>query len=481
MKKEKKGMSKLDIFSLGFGSIIGIGWSVTINDLYLNSGSPIGTAIGMSLAVIFFLPVALCYAELCPAMPVSGGIVAYSYKAFSPKVAFAAGWLAVMAYASFLPYEVIAISDLLSLVVPEIKAGTILYTIAGTDVFLRSVVIGLIFSGIIILVNWFGIKKASFFQSSLVILLVVGSVICIIFGIAKADLSNALPLYEQVEGKAHTSFMFGMITMFALAPAYFSGFDTIPQAAEEAGGVESKAIGKIMMQALIVAGVFYLFIFAASALPLRWTEFAAYDRPAFSNLLLNLYPGSLGEILFWTCFVATIAGILTSWNGLYIAATRVTLGMGRAGLLPKVFGKLHPKHNTPYAAILLLGSVTVIGPFLPADLLIVFINLAGTCFVVTWGFTAACAIKLRISMPEMHRPYSMPGGIKMAYLALAICVLLTINSVVPGLPGYLGPITNIAFVAWSIIGVIFYIIRKRESDSLTKEEVEDALFGSMKK
>ena len=46
---EKKGVSALDFFCIGFGAIVGVGWAVSINNWMVNSGGPVPAAVGYLL------------------------------------------------------------------------------------------------------------------------------------------------------------------------------------------------------------------------------------------------------------------------------------------------------------------------------------------------------------------------------------------------------------------------------------------------
>ena len=79
---EKKGVSALDFFCIGFGTIVGVGWAVSINSWMTTCGGPIPAALGYLLVLILMIPIGLCYAELVPMLPVAGGGMAFAFKAF---------------------------------------------------------------------------------------------------------------------------------------------------------------------------------------------------------------------------------------------------------------------------------------------------------------------------------------------------------------------------------------------------------------
>ena len=69
------------------------------------------------------VPIALCYCELVPMLPVVNGGMAFAYRAFNETVSFISGWAAFGAFVSIIPWEAIQITDVLGYLIPNIKAG----------------------------------------------------------------------------------------------------------------------------------------------------------------------------------------------------------------------------------------------------------------------------------------------------------------------------------------------------------------------
>ena len=119
---EKKGVSALDFFCIGFGAIVGVGWAVSINNWMVNSGGPVPAAVGYLLCLLIMVPFGLVYAELVPMLPVAGGGSAFAYAAFGEKVSFLSGWAAFGAFVAIIPWEAIQITDVLGYLFPALKA-----------------------------------------------------------------------------------------------------------------------------------------------------------------------------------------------------------------------------------------------------------------------------------------------------------------------------------------------------------------------
>lgn len=481
----KKSWNKIHglfrMFSLGFGAIIGVGWSVTLNNMMSMGGGPLPTSIGFITAGLLLIPVALCFAELTAAMPVAGGVTAYAYRAFGPMVSFAGGWFAAMAYLSLLPWEAIAINDVCAFIFPFLREGPVLYEVMGEGVYLRALLLGIALSAIIIVVNWRGIDFAAGFQSVMTVVLLVCAAICIVSCALSADMADLEPLYANVDGKAHSSFVTGVLALTAMAPFYFAGFDTIPQGAEDMGAaIEPKRIGKAIVLTVLSGAVFYFVIvfFAGASYP--WQQFIGFERPALSNLLRALYDGAFGEILFWVSIIGTLAGLLTTWNSFYIAGARLLLGMGRAGLLPPAFAAEHPRYKTPMGGSLCCAAVMLIGPFLGAGVIDLLLLISSMAFVIGWLLTCMSAYRLRRTAPDMERPYRMLGGRWMALLGCAASSFMLCNCILPFMPGYMGIAGVYVLIAWIALGVALYWLSAKYRKAIPEEERLAAIFAKKK-
>ena len=478
---KKNEITKLfALFSLGFGSIIGVGWSVTLNNLVIIGGGPIPAILGFLSVVILIIPITLCFAELTPAMPVSGGVMAYSYKAFGPLVSFISGWFVVLAYVSILPWEAIQVNDIISCIFPALRSGEPLYTIGGNGIYLPSLIVGLVLSFLIVTLNWrYGVKASAKIQSVLTLVLIGCSLMSVIFLLCRFSPDNLMPVYSPMEGKSHTSFITGILAMVAIGPFYFAGFDTIPQGVEKIGaGIKPSKLGKIIILSMVGAGLFYIIIILSAGGSYNWLDFIKFNRPALSTLLRTVYPGWLGHVLFWISLIGTLASLFSVWNGFFIASTQMMVSMARAGFLPDFFQRQHPKYKTPVGANLFCAIIIVVGIFIGIGVIDYLTVLGSTGFIIGWFVVCISAYRLRDTEPDMHRPYRMPGGKIMAVIASIFGFIMILNTVVPGLPGYMGTGAMAVFVIWVILGAILYLATNKKRNEMDKEERLAIIFGS---
>jgi APA family basic amino acid/polyamine antiporter len=124
---------------------------------------------------------------------------------------------------------------------------------------------------------------------------------------------------------------------------------------------------------------------------------------------------------------------------------RVFFAMARDGLLPAVFGKVHPRFKTPYVTTILTGIVAAIpAGFLPIEELGTLVSI-GTLL----AFVIVCAgtLVLRYKRPDLHRPFKTPLVPLVPVLGILSCGYLMWN-----LPRQ----TWERLVIWMVIGLVIY-------------------------
>jgi amino acid transporter len=476
----QKTIGLRDYFMLGFGSIVGVGWAVSLNN-WIGAGGGLTVALlGYIIATLMMIPISLCYAEMTPAMPVAGGAVAFTAKAFGATPSFVAGWFIVLAYINILPWEAININNVLSLLFPVLNTGEPLYSLGGVGIFPKAIVIGIVISAAVVFINWRGTKIAVKFQTFCTMLILVAGAFVVVFALLKFDSAHLTPFYENVADKAHNSFGGGLLAVLAMAPFFLAGFDTIPQGAEEgSSGLNFKNLGKVLIGSVLSAGLFYCIIIFSAGAAIPWTDFARIPSPAVSLMFESIYPGALGVFLYWLTMIGALAGLFTTWNGFFIAGARLILGMGRARLLPEYFSRIHPKYGTPVGGNILCAIATFAGPFIGMGLIDPLTIIGSSAFIVGWFFTAAACLRLRTSAPDMKRPFKMPGGKAMMVLAALISVVLFFITVIPASPGYMGNIGIVYMIGWIVLGVIFYAASGKYRAAVSENVRTAALFSSM--
>lgn len=474
----KKRVGALDFFCIGFGAIVGVGWAVSINSWMGGSGGPLPAAFGYIMALVLMIPIALCYCELCSMLPVSGGGMAYAFRAFGDNIAFISGWAAFGAFITIIPWEAIYVVDILSILFPQLKMGNPLYTLAGADIYIGHIVVGTVISIVLFLINRRGVSTSASLQRILCFALVGSGILAMICAVIKLDVNNFYPLYENIGKGSHNSFIGGSISILASVPFFLAGFETIPQGIESAGG-EVKSVGKTVVLTVVLSCIFYALLLVTLGGALPWREFVGFGSPSAALMFREIYSGPVGQALYMLILCGAICGLLTTWNGFMMASSQILMAMARVSIVPDVLAKQNRKYGTPINALKVSLVASIVGPFLGSGLIGSLTTFSAAGYVVSWMITAYCLIKLRKTEPELNRPYRIPGGLKTAWFAGLSMTLLLVLLLIPGQPVFMGTTAVGLFGGWMLIGVFLYVLDYRQRKRYSKLKRASFLFASM--
>lgn len=474
----KSGVSAVDFFCIGFGAIVGVGWAVSINSWMSGSGGPLPAAFGYLLAMVLMIPVSLCYCELCSMLPVSGGGMAYAFRAFGDNMAFVSGWAAFGAFITIIPWEAIYVVDILSILFPILKAGEPLYVLAGTGIYIGHILVGTVISVVLYFINRKGVSASASLQRVLCFALVGAGILAMICAGLKLDVANFTPVYENMDGSSHSSFLGGAVSILASVPFFLAGFETIPQGIESAGG-SKKSVGKTVVLTVVLSCLFYALLLVTIGGAFPWQQFAKFDAPAAALLFRQLYPGFFGSALYTLILLGAFCGLITTWNGFMMASSQILMAMARVSIVPDVLAKQHPKYKTPTNALKVCLAASILGPFLGSGLIGSLTTFSAAGYVLSWTITAFCLIRLRRTEPELERPYRIPGGLKTAWFAGVSMLALLILLFIPGQPVFMGSFATLLFAVWMLLGVALFVLDYRQRQRYSKLKRASILFASM--
>ena len=386
----KKEISAIQFFTLGFGTIIGVGWVVVLGQ-WLSMAGPLGAIVGFAGGGLIMMLVALCYAEMSSQLPVAGGEVAYAYELYGVNASFAIGWVMTLVYISTTTFEALSVGWVAGAMLEGFE-GPILYTVRGDPVYLGSLALGLGGMALLTFLNYRGAKAATRFQDVLTYGVLGCSLIFITAGLVWGKASNLEPLFQQTSSAG-----MGIAGVLATSPFWYGGFNVIPQAIEEmAPGTSVKMVGRMILLSLFSAGLFYCLIILS-----RLDEHAvAGDARARA---------SRGRS-FRGCTQLSGAGELGSacrllWNRYHLERdlSRRLSGTVRAGggasIIPPTFASVHSKFRSPATAVLFVGAVGSAGVFLGRGAIIPIVNVGATCLILGYLITCWGVIKMRRDRP----------------------------------------------------------------------------------
>ena len=438
-------LGRRDILALAFGAMIGWSW-VVLTGAWIGSAGTMGAITAFVIGGVAILLISLIYAELASALPFAGGEHVYSERALGSGASFICTWGIILGYASVVTFEAVALPTVLDSLIPGLDK-VYLWQIAGWDIYLSWVLVGVLGAAIMTVVNVLGVRMVALVQSVVVIAILLVGVLLVSGAVVTGDISNMQPLFK--EGVA------GITLVLVMVPFMFVGFDTIPQVAEEVD-LPFRDIGVVLIASVAMAIVWYGLIILAVGLVLDQTAIDA-STTVTAEANARIY----GEVGGTVLLVAGLAGIITSWNAFILGGSRAIYALANSGLLPKFLGQLHPKYHTPTNAIVLLGVLSALGPFFGRPALVWVVNAGSLGIVIAYVMVTWSFLVLRNREPSLDRPYKVPFGQFVGRLALVLAIGMTLLYL-PGSPAaLLWPQEWGIIIAWIILGGFLYGIARK--------------------
>ena len=455
--KFDKVMGAWDILVIAFGAMIGWGWVINSGDWITTAGF-MGSIIAMLIGGVMVFFVGLTYAELTSAMPQCGGEHVFSYRAMGPTGSFVCTWMIILGYVATSAFEATALPTVITYLFPEFNQ-VYLYSIAGKDIYLTTILLGVGVAVLITFINIIGAKTAAILQTVLTAIIAIAGILLVVGSAINGDGANITgQMWESGTGTTLGS----VFKVACMTPFLFIGFDVIPQAAEEIN-VPYKKIGKIMLLSIFLAVAWYLLIIFAVCYIMPQSaiaqEMSSQNGLVSAKAIEIAFRSPLmGKVLI----IGGLCGIITSWNSFLMGGSRALYSMGESLMIPKMFGKLG-KHKTPEAAIILCGIACVVAPFFGRGVLVWLVDAASFGCVIAYMFVSISFCILRKKKPEMARPYKVKAGRFVGVMAVLMAGFMTLLYIVPAsFSAALVWQEWIVVGIWLALGAFFYFYSKKK-------------------
>lgn len=467
-RDQEKGLKRTlgagNLVALGIGAIIGAG-------LFVRTAAAAGQAAGPAVTLSFIVAAigcafaGLCYAEFAAMIPIAGSAYAYSYVTMGEMVAWIIGWALIMEYALGAATVSIAWSEYLN----TLLGGRIPYEWSHSP--LEHVVRdGVKVSGIMNL-------------PALVILLLL--TLLLIKGTQESALVNAVIVFVKVaivllfiavgwqfiDPANHTPYMIpagtpghegvfkhgwgGVLGGAAIVFFAFIGFDAVSTAAQEAKN-PSRDMPIGILGSLVVCTILYILFGHVLTGVAPYTDFTDPNKGQEASVAYAISTYMDGyEWLAKGITIAILAGFSSVILVMLMGQSRIFYTMSNDGLIPKAFGDLHPKFNTPYKANwILFVFVGAFAAFVPG-------HMAGdlTSFGTLFAFVLVSlgVWIMRVKSPNMARPFKTPLVPIVPILGAVICL---------GMIAAIDPRTLKFAMVWMALGLVVYFLYSKRNSRL---------------
>jgi len=472
-KQLSKTLKPQWVWAIALGSAIG--WGAFVQPVnWMAEAGPLGVIIGFSIGALLMMVIAVSYGFLIKSFPVSGGEFAYSYISLGRTHAFITGWFLTLGYISIVALNASAIALLFKYVFPSLVENMHMYTIAGWDVYGTEIIIS---SLALIIFGYLNIKGTSLSgktQFIFAILMVLGVIVLtLMVGFhPESNIQHIQPYFPS----DRTAFV-AIISIVAIAPWAYVGFDAVPQAAEEFNFPARKAFMLIILALVFAAGIYNLMIFTTS-IAAPWESLVTEGHLWGTGHVIQDLLGIPGLLIL---VIALLMGVFTGLNGFILASSRLLFAMSQAHILPKVFGKLHPKYNTPYNAILFTVLISAFAPWFGREALVWVVDMSSMGVSIAYLYTAYTSYYLfQWSENEVVDPLKqVVSPIKkfISLLGIIASFIFILLLIIPGSPAFLGVESRIALLIWIVLGLIFFFVKRKEYNSIEDTTLNYLILG----
>ena len=426
----KRTLGPIMIWGLGVGYVISgsyFGWNYG-----LEQGGTWGMVLATFIATALYVCFVLGYAELSCAIPRAGGAFVYAERAFGPKVGFVVGLAQVVEYGLAPPAIAFSIGSYLHTVVPSLPVWAVA---VGAYV---------IFTAI----NMWGVSLSARFELVITVLAVIE---LLIFG------AVALPSFsvEKFNTEALPHGWMGAFAALPFALWFYLAIEGIANIAEEAKDPQRDLSRGFLsaMATLVVLAMIALF----GATGVAGWRAILYVNGHSGEQSDSPLPLAIGHVvgtdhpLFTILTGVGLLGLIASFHGILLAASRALMEMGRTGFFPAVLGGVHPVRRTPTAALVTSFAIGMVALATgkTGDIILLAIFGALTLYISS---TMALFV-LRRTEPDLHRPYLTPGYPVVPAIALCLSVLAMVSMIVskPGLFAIYAGLLIVGTGAWLLL------------------------------
>jgi APA family basic amino acid/polyamine antiporter len=486
----KRSLGALNLILLGIGCIIGTGIFVLTGHAAAEWAGP-GIMISFIITGTLCAFVALCYAELASALPVSGSAYSYSYASMGEIVAWIMGLLMLLEYGlaastvavGWSGYFASLMHDLHIVIPPALTAapGEPIKDAAGMVIGHGIMNLPAILAiGAVTCLLVLGVSESATVNNIVVFIKLAVVIAFIGIGSQYVHPANWHPLipaqipapppgtpmdvWHQI-GRALMDVITGAKTsryglsgvIHGAAIIFFAyvGFEAVSTAGAEARNpAKDMPIG--ILGALVICTILYI---ATSAVLVGIVPYASLDNPAPIATAVN----QIGMPWFAVLVkIGAIAGLSSVMLVLLYGQTRVFYTMSRDGLLPSHLAAVHKRFKTPWINTIIVGiAAAAFAGFMSLDQLSELTNVGS---LTAFAIVCVTVLYLRVSHPAMKRPFRTPLFPLVPVLGALMCLFLLMSLMATA-------VTRNFFLVYLAIGVVVYFSFGMWNSKLGKGEL----------
>ncbi|QNF34295.1 amino acid permease [Adhaeribacter swui] len=489
----KRTLTASNLILLGIGAIIGTGIFVLTGSAAAQFAGP-GLVISFVVAGIACAFAGLCYAEFASMIPIAGSAYTYGYATLGELIAWIIGWDLILEYmfgaatvaVGWSGYMVSFLRDLNINIAPEwwnapgislvqdpktsawlqvTDQLTHQYTAQGIDIATlpqATGVFNLVAATAIILITIIlvvGIQESAKFNNFIVFIKLFVVIAFVLAGgyyllrNPEVAAQNWTPFIPDNTGEFGHYGWSGIMRAAGVIFFAYIGFDAVSTAAQEAKNPQrDMPIG--ILGSLVICTILYILVSGILTGLVDYRQLNVAE-PIAIGIEVTGY-----SVLRDLIKIGAIAGLSSVMLVMLLGQPRIFYSMSRDGLIPPLFGKVHPRFKTPYISSILIGVVCAItagalpiaqlGEMTSIGTLLAFVIVCGGVWY------------MRVYEPERARPFRTPWVPLVPILGMLVCFAMMAS---------LNVHTWYRLLGWLAIGLVVYFTYSRKHSKLNKTPI----------
>lgn len=425
-QKLAKGIDLGGVVALGLGTAVGVSIFSAIAPATAIAGPAM--LLSVLVAALPMYLIAVSYAFLGSALPVSGASFAWPARFLHPALGFFIAWARIIAN----------MGAMVVLALVLVRYGSMILPLPVKPTMFAVLVLAL-------LANLFGVHIAATVQKWLLAAMLILFAVFIGWGGATAvDISRLEPLFPNG--------LHGMIAAMPLLMGLFFGIE----AATEAGAEVTDSRRAIPLGIALSIGSATLLYLAVGFVAL-----GVLGAPALGSSeapILDAAKAFMGPAAIPVIVLAAVLSIGKSLNAMFAMFSRSLYAMGTAGMLPAALGRVHPRWQTPHVALLAVFAIGCAGLLLPMELTFLFlaVNIPNLLKYASICLSAARVVERHDDLYEAAAfKFARPTMRAFAYAGAACALALALV----GLEADWRPYALLG--GWVLVGAAFRWLHRR--------------------
>ncbi|HOB48617.1 MAG TPA: amino acid permease [Mycobacterium sp.] len=440
----KRSIGTFQLTMFGVGATVGTGIFFVLGVAVPEAGP--GVVVSFVIAGVAAGLAAVCYAELASAVPVSGSTYSYAYTTLGELVAMGVAACLLLEYGVSTAAVAVGWSQYVNKLLDNFFGHHLPQALSAAPWGEASP--GIINLPAVVLVGMCAvllIRGASESAKVNTIMVLIKLTVLGMFAVIAATAFETDRFAEFAP--------FGVAGIGAAAGTIFFsyiGLDAVSTAGDEVKDPQ-KTMPRAILAALVTVTTVYVVVTVAALGAQPWEDFAGQEAGLATILDRVTSANYWGTVLAAGAVISIFSVTLVVMYG----QTRILFAMGRDGLLPPLFAKVHPRRMTPVNnTIIVAVVVSVLAGFVPLGYLADMVSI-GT--LVAFIVVSVGVMVLRVREPDLPRGFKVP-----LYPVTPVLSVLACGYILFSLHWY----TWLAFSGWVVVVLVFYFVWGRHHSAL---------------